>query len=344
MSTPFRLGIFVVLALSLFAVAVFWIGKKQFLFRSTYQLTADFPNVAGLIQGSVVRVGGTQQGTVTHINLPNRPDQSVRVVMDVTDGTRQVIRQDSVASISSEGLVGDKYVEISFGSPDSPAVKDGEHIEALAPMQISDLIAKTNGVEHIEATAENLKSISGKINQGKGTAGALINDKSLFQNMNAGVTAMNEDMQAVKKNFLLRGFFKNRGYEDSAELTQNEIAKLPTRPPTRRFVLDGEELFAKDTTAKLKKEKLLNEAGQYLESNRFGLVVIAAYTDMKGDGEKDRVLTQARAMVARKYLVQNFRLDDKRIKTLGLGKSDEIGGTSQLHILVFPGAQGSSAK
>jgi phospholipid/cholesterol/gamma-HCH transport system substrate-binding protein len=345
MSTTFRLGLFVIFSLVLLAVGIFWIGKKQFLFRSTYELSADFPNVAGLFEGSLVRVGGVQQGTVTRIVLPATPGEKVHVVMNLTEATRRVIREDSTASISSEGLVGDKYVEVSFGSPDSLPVRDGANIRALPPLQISDLINKTNGLldtanesmESIEATAENLKLISGKINQGQGTAGALINDRSLYKNMNAGVTALNEDMQALKKNFLLRGFFKNRGYEDSTELTKNQIEDLPSRPPMRKFVYT-EELFDKPTTAKLKKEKLLREAGQYLEQNPFGLVVIAASTDMKGDTEKDRTLTQARATVTRTYLVQNFRLDDTRVKTIGLGKSDEVGGESQLEILVFPPA------
>lgn len=342
--SSFRLGLVIIFGLVLFSIGIFWIGKKQFLFQSTFQLTADFPNVGGLIEGAVVRVGGIQKGTVRQINLPSRPDQSVKVVMDLANSTRAVIRKDSKASISSEGLIGDKYVEVSFGSPDAPAVQNGESIQAIPPLQISDLISKANGLldtanssmESIEATADNLKSISGKINQGTGTAGALINDKSLYKNINAGVTALNEDMQALKRNFLLRGFFKDRGYEDSAELTKNQIEQLPARPPLRQFVYDGEKLFDKPTTAKFKREKMLNDAGQFLEQNPFGLAVIAAYTDMKGDSEKDRTLTQARATVAREYLVQHFKIDDKRVKTIGLGKSDEIGGTSQLHVLVFP--------
>jgi phospholipid/cholesterol/gamma-HCH transport system substrate-binding protein len=342
--SSFRLGLVIIFGLLLFSIGIFWIGKKQFFFQSTFRVTADFPNVGGLIEGAVVRVGGIQKGTVKQINLPPRPDQSVKVVMDVATAAREVIRKDSKASISSEGLIGDKYVEISFGSPDAPEIQNGESIQAIPPLQISDLINKANGLldtannsmQSIDATAENLKSISGKINQGTGTAGALINDKSLYKNMNAGVAALHEDMQALKKNFLLRGFFKNRGYEDSTELTKNQIEQLPSRPPLRQFVYDGEKLFDKPTTAKLKREKMLNDAGQFLEQNPFGLAVIAAYTDMKGDSEKDRTLTQARATVARDYLIHNFKIDDKRIKTIGLGKSDEIGGTSQLHVLVFP--------
>ena len=190
-------------------------------------------------------------------------------------------------------------------------------------------------MDHVETMAENLKLITGKINDGKGTAGALINDKSLYSNMNAGVNAMQEDMQALKKNFLLRGFFKDRGYEDSTELTKNQIAQLPSQPPMMKFVYDGEELFDKPATAKLKKEKLLTEAGRYLEKTPFSLAVIAADTDMKGESDKDRILTQARATVARAYLARNFRIDDKRLKTIGLGKSSEVSSTSRLQILVF---------
>jgi phospholipid/cholesterol/gamma-HCH transport system substrate-binding protein len=349
MTTTFRLGLFVLLSLVLFAVGIFWIGKKQYLFKSTYEISADFTNVAGLFEGSVVRVGGTPQGTVAKIELPNKPDQKVHVVLKMGEATRRVIREDSKASISSEGLVGDKYVEIAFGSPDSPEVKDGAKIEALPPLQISDLINKTNGLldtakgsmEKIEDTAENLKMISGKINQGQGTAGALVNDKTLYKNLNAGVTAMNEDMQALKKNFLLRGFFKSRGYEDASELTKNQIAELPSTPPMARFVFD-EELFDKPATAKLKKEKQLHEAGQYLEQHPFSLVVIAASTDMKGDSEKDQTLTQARAAVTRNYLVHNYKIDDKKVKTIGLGKSDGTTGTSKLEILVFGSASANS--
>lgn len=355
MKAPLRLGLFIVLSLALFFAGIFWIGKKRFFFEPTYTLKADFPNVAGLFVGSTVRVGGMQQGTVQRIVLPSRPDQSVEVVMNMAERTRKVIRKDSIATISSEGLVGDKHVEISFGSPEAEQVQDGERIQATPPLQIADLINKTNGVldtakasmENVEETTANLKFISAKINQGSGTAGALINDQSLYKNLNAGVMAMREDMQALKRNFLLRGFFKDRGYEDATELTRNEISQLPAKAPLRSFVFDGEKLFDKPTTAKLKREKMLNEAGQFLEQNRFGLVVIAASTDMKGDSQKDRTLTQARAAVVRTYLVQNFRVDDTRIKTIGLGKSDEIEEKSQLQVLVFaeagkqPGGSGA---
>jgi phospholipid/cholesterol/gamma-HCH transport system substrate-binding protein len=133
MSRAFRLGVFIVVALLLFGAGVFWIGEKHFLFSSTYRLSAEFPNVAGLNGGAEVRVGGIHEGTVRQIQLPVRPTDKVHVVMELADGTRSVIKNDSVATIRSEGLVGDKFIEISFGSEQAPQSQGWRHNSWRAP-------------------------------------------------------------------------------------------------------------------------------------------------------------------------------------------------------------------
>src|SRR5690349_2614318 len=124
MSKAIRLGLFIAVALLIFAAGLFWIGNQQFRFSSTYRLNAEFHNVAGLTEGANVRVGGIHEGTVHRIVLPERPDRKVRVEMDLRDATRRVIKKDSVAAIRTEGLVGDQFIEITFGTPDAPAVKN----------------------------------------------------------------------------------------------------------------------------------------------------------------------------------------------------------------------------
>jgi len=344
MSRTLRLGIFIVSTLLIFAAGVFWIGEKQYLFHSTYRLQAEFQNVAGLNGGAEVRVGGIHEGTVRQIQLPIRPNERVRVLMDMARATRSVIKHDSVATIQSEGLVGDKFVEISFGSEKSPKVKDGDTIQGQPPLQISDLLNKTSevldttkgAIDNVNQTASNLNSITTKINQGQGSIGALINDKKIYQNVNAGTNAFKEDMEALKHNFFLRGFFKERGYESAADLRKNEIAQLPDKPAEKKFDYEAKKLFDKPDTAKLKSEKTLNDTGDFLQSNRFGVAVIAAYTDMKGDSQTDRLLTEARAMVVRDYLVKNFKLDDTKIKTIGLGKSDKAPEGGSVEVLIYP--------
>ena len=108
MSRTFRLGAFIMATMLIFATGVFWIGGKQFMFNSTYRLNAEFKTVAGLPNGAEVRVGGIHEGTVARIQLPRGPNDKVRVVMDLKKATRNVIKKDSVATIQSEGLVGDK--------------------------------------------------------------------------------------------------------------------------------------------------------------------------------------------------------------------------------------------
>jgi phospholipid/cholesterol/gamma-HCH transport system substrate-binding protein len=342
MSQTFRLGLFIVAALAVLVIGVFLIGSRESLFQSTYRVKADFHNVAGLADGADVRVGGLHQGTVKHIQLPNRPDGTVTVTMNLDKASRDVLNKDSIASIKSDGLVGDKYVEISFGSENAARLKDGDTIGSEPPLDMSNLVKKADGlldsaksaVTDLDGTATNLKSISGKINDGQGTVGALINDKTIYQKANAGATALDENMEALKHNFLLRGFFKNRGYEDAADLTKNSISRLPPGEPVKTFDYDGGKLFNKQ--ARLKDDKALKEAGDYLQSNKFGLAVIVDSTGMKGETSQDRVLSEGRAAAVRTYLAKNFRLDDTRIKTLPLGKTNDTGDNGKVEILVYP--------
>jgi phospholipid/cholesterol/gamma-HCH transport system substrate-binding protein len=342
MSRAFRLGVFIVAALLIFGAGIFWIGKNHMMFRSKYRLNAEFKTVAGLEEGAEVRVAGIQKGTVRRIDLPQRPDQKARVEMALDSETRNIVKKDSAAAIHTEGLMGDEYVEISPGTDEAPEVKDNDTLEGTPPVEISDLIKKANGIldqaggamQNVSQTAGNLGAITSKINNGTGTMGALINDKKVYQNVTQATTEMQEDMEAAKHNFLMSHFFHKRGYEDSADLTKNTIAQLPSEPPARQFSWSGPKIFDKPDTAKLKDTKALNEAGAFLQANPFGLVVVAGYAD-KGDSAQEQVLTEARAMVVRDYLVKNFKMDDTRVKTIGLGKSSDAEGAG-VKVLVYP--------
>ena len=344
MSTSFRLGAFILFALLIFAGGVFWIGNQHLTFASTYHLSADFPNVSGLNEAAEVRVGGIPEGTVRRIDLPRKPGEKVRVEMDLKVATRGVVKKDSIAAIQTEGLIGDKYVEVSFGSDQAENIKNGDVIGSEPPLDISDLMKKTSGIlesaqdamQNVDETAGNLKLITTKINQGRGTVGALINDKSVYQNANQATAALQDDAEALKHNFLLKGFFKNRGYEDTTDLKKNQIAQVPSGAPAKTFTYDAKKIFDKPDTAKLKDSKVLNESGMYLEQNPFGLAVVASQADMKGDSDKSKMLTEARAMVVRDYLVKNFKLEDSRIKIVGQGKVADAPDGGAVEILIYP--------
>ena len=299
MFTAFRVGLLIFLALAILSLGVFLIGNQSLLFSPTYVLKSNFQNVQGLNNGAEVRIGGIHEGTVKEIQLPPQPGGQMTVVMNLRNPTRNVIKKDSVASIKTEGILGDKYLEISFGSAKSEAVNNGDTIPSEKPTDLS---------EQTKAVADEAKAAAEKFR---------------------------DDMEALQHNFLLRGYFEKRGYHDAGELKRNAIDRLPAERPAKQFNYDALEMFDKPDNAKLKNKKKLDEAGKYLEGNEFGLVVITS-SETTGDTQEARTLTKARAKVVRDYLVQNYKLDDRRIKTIGVGKKQDAEEPAKVAILIYP--------
>lgn len=329
-----RLGIFVASALLVLAAGVFLIGKEQSRFTRHYRVQAQFANVQGLIEGAEIRVGGVHKGAVRQIVLPSSPSGQVKVVLDLEKETESVLKKDSVASIRSSGLLGDQFVEVSFGSEGAGEIHDGDTLATREPSDMSAMMQKMEGViDRASGALGHIEQITSKVNGGTGTLGSLVNDRSIYNEAKAGITAMKEDAEALKSSFFLRGFFKDRGYKDSADLTSNEIKEIPKQAPAERFAIASQEIFDKPSNAKLKNEKRLQKAGSVLEAGGFLEVIVSATTGDKGDTAESRDLARARAYVVRKHLVEKFKVEDRKIKTIGVGKSSQ--GSDEVEILVF---------
>ncbi len=256
MSSRIRLGAFILGALIIFFMLVFWIGDKQFVFSRTYLLRASFDNVAGLDEGAPVRAGGVRIGTVQRIELPHQPGDKIIVEMDLEKSSREVIKKDSIASIETEGLLGAKYAAVSFGSAEAEQVHDGDTIESRPPFDYGELARNLGeligtakeavdsskiAIGNINEASGDMKSIADKINSGQGTVGALVNDRTVYRNLNAtiaqaqaGMASFQDNMEALSHNFFLKGFFKNRGYFDSSELTKHAVTRLPSNAQSVR--------------------------------------------------------------------------------------------------------------
>ena len=87
-------------------------------------------------------MGGVHSGSVRRIELPKKPTDKITVLMDLQRSTHDIIKQDSVAAIQTEGLLGNEYVSISFGSADAANVRDGDTIASQPPLVIADLIVE----------------------------------------------------------------------------------------------------------------------------------------------------------------------------------------------------------
>ena len=211
-----RLGLFVAGGLTLFVLAIFIIGKQKNLFNPVFKLTSSFHNVSGLQIGNNVRFSGINVGTVDNIIIIN--DSTVRTDLLIREEIRQFIKTDCRISIGSEGVIGDKLITISQGSADAPLVKEGQRLQSSEPVETDAIIASLRvTAANAEVITQQLAEIMIKVNSGKGTLGRLIQDKTLADNLNKtivnlkqGSKSLDENMTAVKHNFLFKGYFEKR--------------------------------------------------------------------------------------------------------------------------------------
>lgn len=231
-----RLGLFVAGGLILFVFAIFIIGKQKSLFDPVYKLTSTFYNVSGLQVGSNIRFSGINVGTVDNINIIN--DSTVRVDMLIRKDVKQFIKSDCVVTIGSEGLIGDRLLVITQGSTESDLAKEGQGLASVEPVETDAIMASLQVTAgNAEVISQQLAEIMLKINNGNGTLGRLIQDSTIAENLNQtmvnlkkGTKGLNENMEAAKHNFLLKGYFKKKEKEaekkkKAAEKKEKEAEK-----------------------------------------------------------------------------------------------------------------------
>jgi phospholipid/cholesterol/gamma-HCH transport system substrate-binding protein len=211
-----RLGLFVAGGLALFLIAIFIIGKQKNLFNPVFKLTTTFYNVSGLQVGNNVRFSGINVGTVDKISIIN--DSTVRVDMLVRQEIKQFIKSDCEVAVGSEGLIGDRLLVISQGSSDAPLAKIGEELASTEPVEVDNIMASVEvSAAYVEVITQQLAEIMVKINSGNGTLGRLIQDSTIAENLNQTIVnlkkssrGLDENMEAVKHNFLFKGFFNKK--------------------------------------------------------------------------------------------------------------------------------------
>ena len=211
-----RLGMFIAVGLALFVLTIFIIGKKKNLFNPVFKLSATFYSISGLQVGNNIRFSGINVGTVDNIKIIN--DSTVRVDMLIKKDVQQFIRQDCEAAIGSEGIIGDRLLIITQGSSDAPMVKDGQQLASTEPVETDAIMASLKvSAWNAEIITGQMAEIMTKINNGNGTLGRLIEDSTIAENINQTIAnlkksskGLDENMEAAKHNFLLKGYFNKK--------------------------------------------------------------------------------------------------------------------------------------
>jgi phospholipid/cholesterol/gamma-HCH transport system substrate-binding protein len=201
-----RLGLFIVIGLIIFVIAIFFIGKQKNLFSPVFKVTTSFYHISGLQVGNNVRFSGINVGIVDNIMIIN--DSTVQVDMLIRKNVQEFIKADSQAGIGSSGIIGDRIIIITQGSTNAPMAKDGQHIESKEPVETDAIMASLSATaENVELITLELAEIMVNINSGEGALGRLISDPAIAENISQTIgnfkkssAGLDETIETTKTN------------------------------------------------------------------------------------------------------------------------------------------------
>ncbi|MHA7843897.1 MAG: MlaD family protein [Winogradskyella sp.] len=181
-----RLGIFVIISTILFVVAVYMIGQGKDMFKKTFTISAYFQNVNGLQNGNNVRYAGIDIGTVKAINMLN--DSTIKIDMSIDEKITKHIKKDAIATIGSDGLVGNMIVNIVPGKGTATVIENGDIIESFSKIGADDILSTLSvGSENAALLTVDLLKITTEMLEGEGTIGLLLNDTIMAQDLKQSV-------------------------------------------------------------------------------------------------------------------------------------------------------------
>lgn len=193
-----KLGIFVIIGSLFFIIAIYFIGNKKDMFNETIQISAVFKNVNGLQHGNNVRFSGINVGTVKKIIIVN--DSLIKVDMLIEEDIASHIKKDAMASIGSDGLVGNMIVNIIPGKKSNEMVKDGDVILSENKTSTDEILKTINSTsENAKLITDNLVKITNQINSKKGTIGMLINDTVMSDDLKQTIYNLKVTTQSASK-------------------------------------------------------------------------------------------------------------------------------------------------
>jgi phospholipid/cholesterol/gamma-HCH transport system substrate-binding protein len=185
-SQKFRLGLFVILGTILFVAGVYLIGQRQDMFKKTFTISAYFQNVNGLQKGNNVRYAGIDIGVVKDITMLN--DSTIKIDMTIDEKIIVHIKKNAIATIGSDGLVGNMIINIVPGKGSSELISNGDTIESYSKIGADDILSTLSvSTENAAILTSDLLKITTAMLEGKGTVGLLLNDTIMARDLKQSV-------------------------------------------------------------------------------------------------------------------------------------------------------------
>ena len=184
-----KVGVLILVALVIIAASIVKLGQAGNLFGKRYRLVAYVASASGLRVGGQVTVAGQVAGSIKDIKfLPPDTDttRNLKLVLEVDRKLSEQVRQDSRAKIQTSGLLGDKLVDISVGTPPNRALHEGDTLIVVPSIDYEAVVQQASGaIAEVVRLTRDLSKVTGGINRGEGTLGQLVTNRQLYDQLNA---------------------------------------------------------------------------------------------------------------------------------------------------------------
>lgn len=258
-----QLGLFVMIGLAFLIAALYLIGSNRNLFNQTFEVTATFYNVNGLTKGNNVRFSGIDVGTIKRVEITS--DTSVRVTMIIENDVRQFIKKNSRASVGTDGLMGNKLVNISnISAAGSEVIEEGDMLLTIKPVETDEMLRTldlTN--DNLYQISNNLKKITQKVNNSN-SLWSLLMDTTLAQNVKQSIssiqtTAKNTEAFTRDLNYLARDLKTGKGIAGS--LLYDTVSSATLKTGIQQLQEASQKMFQVTKDIKILTEKIKNGEG-----------------------------------------------------------------------------------
>ncbi len=235
-------GIFIFLGLVIFVIGIFTMGSQKKVFVKSFSINVVFNDIQGLKTGNNVWFSGVKIGTIKKIKFYGT--SQVQVFMSLEEEAHRYIHKDAKASISSDGLIGNKIIVISGGNPKFPFVEDGDQLQVNTSLSTDEIMntLQVNNKNLVEITSD-FKLLAQNLVDGKGTAGALLADQQIADNFKiivsnlkattASANQMARELDKFSSTLNTKNGLANRMLTDTAlfaklQSSVNELQKTAT--------------------------------------------------------------------------------------------------------------------
>ncbi|RZK67291.1 MAG: MCE family protein [Pedobacter sp.] len=284
-------GAFILIGLAIFILGVFTLGSQKKAFVKSFTVDVIFNDIQGLKTGNNVWFSGVKIGTIKKIQFYG--NSQVQVLLNIEEEAHKYIHKDASASISSDGLIGNKIIVINGGTPKFPFVEDGDRLRVNTTLSTDDIMKtfQVNNKNLVDVTSD-FKILAKSLVEGKGTVGALLTDQQIaedfkaivinLRNTTASANKMATELDAFTKTLNTKGGLADKLLTDTAVFAKLEASVSELQKTANAAALMTENL----NKASAKFNQSDNAVGILLNDQKTGEQVKTIMQNMETSSKK----------------------------------------------------------